>query len=804
MRIILVIIALLSSGLPTIAQNSKHHCQASKRNVPLRGGSVLEDPGNARSDSIDIQHYEISLDFTMMNEELIKASCKISYTALISNLQVMHLDLLGLVVDSISSPNGSLEYAHAGESLFVQLGDVLNSNESGEMTIYYHGSPMSDPTWGGFYFSSSYAYNLGVGFTSVPHNLGRVWFPCFDNFVERSTYTFHVLTSEGRTAYCNGMLTAAEVVGNDSLLSHWQLEQTIPTYLACVAVSNYTHAALNYESTTGENIPMWLVAKAIDTTDMKQSMINLPSCMAGFEDDYGPYRWSRVGFTAVPFNAGAMEHATSIAYPLVTLDGTTTYETLMAHELSHHWWGDLVTCKNANDMWLNEGWARFSEAIFLENQYGVDEYDNFMSDLLKDLLLYAHRNDGERYPVSGVPNTATYGDHVYNKGAVIAHNLRVYMGDDDFFDAIRNLMNELQFTAHTSLDFRDYMQSYTSADLNAFFDSWIFEPGLPEFRLKQFFQTSVDAWELHIQQFQHYSSGYYEDVPLSITARDSDGELWAGEVLVGGELSIVSVTLPNEFVPEVFFLSAGGKLKYAVLAEENTINDDGINNFSYAEMEVDVETLGDIDSIFMRVENHWAAADENLIQGDYFISPDRWWNVWHNGSSASDITATIRYYGDESNAKYFDPLLFEYFEANGYNEDSLVLLYRPDGVSPWQLYQNYEVLTSPGIDNWNGRIRMYDLQSGQYAFGAPTGPTNISEFNVSSQTIYYNNHRIACRTGKAEGTLKIYDSEGRLLWQESTKDNVDIAAQNWAKGVYIANWSSTDGKDQLSAKLFID
>jgi hypothetical protein len=114
------------------------------------------------------------------------------------------------------------------------------------------------------------------------------------------------------------------------------------------------------------------------------------------------------------------------------------------------------------------------------------------------------------------------------------------------------------------------------------------------------------------------------------------------------------------------------------------------------------------------------------------------------------------------------------------------------------------VLTSPGIDNWNGRIRMYDLQSGQYAFGAPTGPTNISEFNVSSQTIYYNNHRIACRTGKAEGTLKIYDSEGRLLWQESTKDNVDIAAQNWAKGVYIANWSSTDGKDQLSAKLFID
>ncbi len=804
MRTIMLFLLALISDLCVNGQIHKHHCQSSKKFLPLRGGDAIEDPGNSRSDSIDIQHYEISLDFTMMDDDLIKASCKISYTALMDDIEQIHLDLLGLTVDSIISPNGLLEYNHSNSDLFVQIGNALNNGDAGDMTVYYHGSPQSDPTWGGFYFSSGYAYNLGVGFTSVPHNLGRIWFPCFDNFVERSTYSFHVLTNENRTAYCNGMRTAVDEIGVDSLLTHWQLDQTIPTYLACVAVTNYTHVEQNYVSITGDNIPMWLVAKAADTTDMKLSMINLTSCMTGFEDHYGPYRWSRVGFTAVPFNAGAMEHATSIAYPLITLDGTTTYETLMAHELSHHWWGDLVTCRNAGDMWLNEGWAKFSEALFLENLYGADEYHEFMMDLLKDILLYAHRNDGERYPVSGVPNTATYGDHVYNKGALMAHNLRAYMGDVAFFEAIQSMMNDRQFTAHTSSDFRDFLQDFTLVDLTGFFDNWVFEPGFPEFRLKQFLQTNGSDWELHIDQFRHYSSDYYENVPISVSARSASGEVWIGEVVAGGQNSIVTVTLPSDFEPEIFFLNPTGELNYAVLGEEKSMNDDGLNNFSYAEMEVDVETLGGQDSIFMRVENHWAAADENLVQGEYYISPDRWWNVWHNGLDDSEITATIRYYGNESDNKFFDPLLFEYFEANNYNEDSLVLLYRPDGVSAWQLFQNYEVLTSPGIDNWSGRIRIFDLQTGQYAFGAPTGPNNVSEFNSSSQTIYYNNNRIACRIGRAEGMLRVYDAEGSLLMEKLTKDNTDIPTVQWAKGVYIVNWSSVVNQQQITSKIIID
>lgn len=786
------------------SQVEAHRCQSAKRSLPLRGGSVVEDPGNARSDTLDILHYDISLDFTLMEDELLYASCAITFQALMDDIQMMHLDLLGLTVDSITSPNGMLEYAQSGENLYVQFGEPLNSGDQEQLTVFYHGSPAADPMWGGFYFSSGYAYNLGVGFESVPHNLGRVWFPCFDNFVERSTYSFHVLTNENRTAYCNGLLMNTEVAGADSAIYHWQLSESIPTYLACVAVSNYTHTTQNYESISGDVIPMWLVAKAIDTTDMKLSMANLPLCLSGFEDDYGPYRWQRVGFTAVPFNSGAMEHATSIAYPLITLDGTTTYETLMAHELSHHWWGDLVTCRNAGDMWLNEGWATFSEGIFLENLYGPEEYADHFKDLLKEVLLYAHRNDGERYPVSGVPNTATYGDHVYKKGALMAHNLRVYMGDENFFNAIRDMMNERAFTHHTSADLRDYFQQYTSADLTGFFNHWVFEPGFPEFRIKAFTPVSGNTWEVHIDQFQHYSGGFYENVPIELTAREFSGEIWTTQILAGGEQTIVSVTLPEAFAPEVFFLNASERLKYAVLAEQKTITDDGINNFTYAEMELDVETMGDMNGFFMRVENHWAAADDDLVQGDYYISPDRWWNVWHNATASTELVATIRYYGNPDDSKYFDPLLFDYLEVNEYNEDSLVLLYRPDGMSDWQPFSNYEVLTSPGIDNWAGRIRIFGLASGQYAFAAPTGPSSISEFSASAQTIYYNNRRIACRTGKVQGVLSIYNTTGGLVIEKATMDNVDISTHDWPAGVYIARWSAVNEEEEISVKLVID
>ncbi len=164
-----------------------------------------------------------------------------------------------------------------------------------------------------------------------------------------------------------------------------------------------------------------------------------------------------------------MEHATNIAYPSFAVDGTLVFEDLMAHEFGHHWWGDLVTCETADDMWLNEGWASYSENLFMEAVYGREAYLDAVIFNQIEVMQYAHIQDGAHYPVSGVPFDVTYGRHVYNKGADVAHTLRGYMGDEAFFRCIREYLDAFAFQTANSEQFRDFLGECSGFDLDDFF-----------------------------------------------------------------------------------------------------------------------------------------------------------------------------------------------------------------------------------------------------------------------------------------------------------------------------------------------
>ncbi|MFM1931914.1 MAG: hypothetical protein RL226_1217, partial [Bacteroidota bacterium] len=338
------------------AQINGHTCQHRHKGMTWRSASDA-----SRSDTLDILHFDISLDFTQANAQLVSGVATLNVLTL-ESVTALLFDFEGMTTDSVHLNGESTPFTHSGETLSIVPASLISAGEELEVRVYYHGQPLQDDSgWGGFYFQSDYAYNLGVGFAADPHSYGRIWHPCFDNFVERAPYTLRVLTNNGKKSYCGGMLTS-ETVMNDSTLRVWELNQHIPSYLASVATGNYVHAEQTFESMTGSDIPIWLAAHAEDTTDLKNSFVNLIPALEAFEADFGPYRWPRVGYVTVPFSSGAMEHACNIAYPLFAANGSTANQTLMAHELSHHWWGDLVTCSTQEDMWLNEGMASHCEA----------------------------------------------------------------------------------------------------------------------------------------------------------------------------------------------------------------------------------------------------------------------------------------------------------------------------------------------------------------------------------------------------------------------------------------------------------
>ncbi|MBL7943340.1 MAG: M1 family metallopeptidase, partial [Flavobacteriales bacterium] len=717
------------------------------------------------------------------------------FTSKMDGIDWINLDLLALTVDSVTNDLGaSLTFTHVGELLHISLPDVLNEGDQYLVNVWYHGSPENDTTWGGFYFASGYAYNMGVGFDADPHNFGRVWFPCFDNFVERSTYEFNILTSNGKTAYCNGLRAEVDTVGLDSLLTRWVMDVEIPSYLANVAVSDYVHVEQSFDSVLGSEIPVWIAAKSADTTEAKLSMTNLLPALTGFENDYGPYRFPRVGYVCVPFNGGAMEHATNISYPLFAIDGTLTWETLWAHELSHMWWGDLVTCHEAGEMWLNEGWAKYSEALFLENIYGYETYIDYVLENHKDVILHAHQQDGERFPVSPVPHEVTYGSHVYNKGADMVHTLRGYMGDEAFFTAVQNFLTDSAFTDIYSTGLRDYFQDYTESDLEAFFDNWIFAPGYPEFRIEHFDVEGGQA-SVSVSQHRHYSDDLYSNVPLQLSLIGTEGSI--DTVIVASDNWNGSIEVPEALGVYTAALNRNNAISQAVFGEEHVFTEADDFNFDYAEVESECLTLSS-DSLWIRMENHLAEADfPHAIPGtDYIISPDRWWRVDGNIQAGDDLDMSLRYFGN-GGANDFDPLLFEITEDMGLDEDSLVLLYRPrasdeNGTHGWQEWSSYELNTVGSTTNWTGRFDVHHVLPGDYAFALQTGVVGLDEQTDLDTHVFWFNDQLTVRAPNKENWT-IFDSAGRLITRISDQSNYSIDTSFWPCGTYYVKSENLGG-----------
>jgi len=746
----------------------------------------LSEEDNLRSDTIDILKYKLDLDMTQIFSNQLSGHCTIDFESKMDGIDWLSLDLLNLTVDSVTAAGENLSFSYQSPLLVIHLPFELAEFDFYSLTVHYHGDPQTDATWGGFYNpASGYAYNLGVGFDADPHNFGRVWFPCFDNFVEKSAYEFHVLTSNGKTTYCNGLRTSVENVGIDSLLTHWMLEEEIPSYLASIAVADYVHAEQSFENLEGEIIPVWLTAKASDTLEMKQSMINLIPAINGYEERYGLHRFPRVGFCAVPFNGGAMEHATNIAYPLFAIDGMDTYETLYAHELSHHWWGDNLTCRTEEDMWINEGWASYSEALYMEMIYGTAAYREYVRENHKDVLLFAHRNDGARYPVSPVPHSITYGSHVYSKGADMAHNLRGYMGDN-FFPAIQGLMEEYAYDDISSEDMRDFMQDYTDADLTSFFYDHIFTQGFTEFRIlnSQPASVGVSQWDVLIEQNQHYTGHDFSHVPLDIRVLASNTtDVFDTTVIMTTNPQWVNLNFPNGFLANQIILNDQEDLSQAVLGEGKMIIETGPNDFDFAEMEIDVESVGSLPT-YVRIENHFAAANNPAFipLTDYYISLDRCWYVQGHFPEELQMDASLRYFGNDGSNSYFDPIFFTYLEENGFTEENLVLLWRQDALSDWSEYDNYELNIQGSEDNWTGRFDIIDLKTGWYAWAIRTGIVNIgSSENTVDISCYFDKEGFLNLVNTVD-EVEVYEGNGRIVYRGNL---CRIAAQNWSAGVYV-------------------
>lgn len=765
---------------------------------------------NLRSDTFNILKYTINLEIGTSGNSVLSGNTQIRFAPKLSNRTFIRFDLLKLTVDSVKEGNQLRTYSYNDTVLKINFATPKNITDTSEFTVFYKGSPQIDATgWGGFYFDNAqnaeYAFNLGVGFGAKPHNYGRVWFPCFDNFVERSKYEFNITSDTTRRSYCNGQLSSDAIVANKRTRK-WILNEEIPTYLASVAVANYRQVNWSVNTINGVK-PIVLAAHANDTNALKTGFVNLKSCITGFENYFGPYLWNRFGYCLVPFNGGAMEHATNIAYPKAFI-GNLTYEAdLMAHELSHHWWGNLITCETQEDMWINEGMATFSSYMFTEWQYGKAAYLNKVKTVHDDLLHFLHKNEGFR-AISGVPHSLTYGDHVYKKGADIAHTLRGYMGDSAFFIASKYTLQQNAFKSINSNEFRDKLQIGSGQSLTNFFNDWVFSPGWSHFAIDSVSYINGIAGTdaiVYLKQKLFGATSLHNNVPLELSFFSSNWARTIKKVVMSGATQ--SFTLSNVGATNYCALNYDDKISDATSHEVKVIKANGNLNYVLGKVFLQVQKKG-ADSSLIRVIHNYVKPDPFKYNPlSQKLSDQHFWKVEGIMSSGFVCKARFNYDGNKTvggTYSYLDTLL------TLVNADSINLFYRKNASEDWTLLSGVTKFSSGPK---SGYIQVDTLKLGEYTFGNRGDSSLVSIKQQSKETesikMYPSPaaHKFTLEFKeplKTNYQMTILDAEGKTVLSKTiTTKLTSTDIHHLVKGLYLVQLSAK-GKPTYSHKLLVE
>ncbi len=665
------------------------------------------DYPNSRTDTIDVVHYTINLTEIDFKNKSLKGFTELQVVLKQDGIDTILLDLIQLVVDSLWVDEINIDtYRYDKRWLKIPLPFRYDKGTSVQVAVFYKGNPAMDPAWGGFYFSGETAYNMGVGMRSFPHNFGRAWYPCVDNFIDKATYEYFITVDKNLIAVCSGVLEETFRNDDGTVTFHWSMKHEIPTYISSVAISDYLSI---HDTIPGilQPIPSSIYVSPPDSLNGVESFRNLPKYITHFEKLFGPYRWERIGFVTVPFRGGAMEHATNIAVSQRSVDGTLRSEMLFVHELAHSWFGNLVTCQRAEDMWLNEGWANYAEALFVEQEYGTSRFKEYVRRNHERVLRSIHVWDEGYFPVAGIPHNLTYSSTVYNKGASVAHTLRGYLGDGLFFNGLKQYFHTYQFRDISSTGFRDFLSRITETDLTDYFNSWVFSPGFPHFAVDSFHVSNTSHGyniRLFLRQRLRGTDAFSFSNRVELRFMDNSWHSHSETIDFSGERSEKDLLIP--FRPSVVMVDPEEKVCDATTDHYLVIDSIGEYAFdaTYCTIQVDEVT----DSVLFRVVHNWVTPDDfREERTGQVLSKSRYWTIEGIFSGTFTARGSFRYdAGKASRSGCLDP------DLDIRSKDLLIMYYRENPGEVWEIC-DYSV----DGDTVSGEIIVANLRPGEYAIG---------------------------------------------------------------------------------------
>jgi aminopeptidase N len=460
---------------------------------------------------IDVHYYDIDLEI-FPNSETISGSVEVYFTAVVPNVQTLDVDLTeSLSISSITQNGENLNYFHQNNLLSISLNESLNVGESAQVNISYSGAPPSSG-FGAFGFSSAYGEDM-IWTLSEPYG-ARNWWPCKDTPTDKAdSVDISITVPEHLIVASNGLLVNVED-NNSHKTYHWEERYPITTYLVSLAIYPYTvfYDWFHY----GENDSMRLdyYVYPQNYSNAYPNYMLTKDMLAGFSERFGLYPFIEEKYGHADFVwGGGMEHQT-----ISSMGGTSQY--LISHELGHQWWGDMVTCANFHHIWLNEGFATYSQAMWYEIR------DNSLTSLHNEMANKVYYGAGSIYVSDTTNVNAIFNSNLsYNKASWVLHMLRHIMGDDAFFSGLREYGDQYRFSSAVTEQFTEVMSSVHGQDLSPFINRWIYGQYYPQYESTPSFNINEDgSYQVEVMITQNQSSEIFP-MPVDILLETVDGSI---------------------------------------------------------------------------------------------------------------------------------------------------------------------------------------------------------------------------------------------------------------------------------------
>jgi aminopeptidase N len=473
-------------------------------------------------ETIDATYYHLDLRITP-SPQYISGVVTVGFRPL-KKLSSCVLDLhQNHKIDSIVLAKKHLAFQHKENKITVNLGEQFSEKDTVFLRIFYQGKPPST-AFGSFEFGThGTAKSPVVWSLSEPYGTPD-WWPCKDNPADKVDSSDVWLTMPSSfVSVSNGKLES--ITENAGFKTYkWKNNQPIAHYLISVAATNYTEYTNYYKFSATDSMAVnHFIYPENFTSSVKRELDETVPMLQFFSEKFGQYPFinQKYGHAECGFGGG-MEHQ--------TISSMGSFDTdLVAHELAHQWFGNKVTCKTWADIWVNEGFASYSEALYREKIEGKSAY----RDVIEFYMQRAKLVTGSVFIQNPTDINAIFGyDRSYAKGAVVLHTLRSIMGDTVFFEALQEYLKTFAFGNATIRDFQAVAERVSEKSLGYFFDDWLFGTGYPayEFGWRKLGENNV---EVTVNQTTKRGTTLFKMfVPLQISfvnGKDSTLLVWVEE-----------------------------------------------------------------------------------------------------------------------------------------------------------------------------------------------------------------------------------------------------------------------------------